>query len=73
MIRAACKGAAYSSRESYSNFDPFFPEKGQPRGVGQSAFCINCPVIMECREYKREIDARHGVWGGNYHSDSEES
>lgn len=69
MNRAACRGAAFNSKNSYSEFDPFFPEKGQPRGEGQSRYCINCPVISECKQYSNEVGARHGIWGGNYHSD----
>lgn len=71
MINAACVGAAYISTVNFRETDPFFPEKGQSRDNAQKQYCMRCPVILECKQYGQAIDARHGVWGGNYQNEAE--
>jgi hypothetical protein len=73
MTRAACRGAAFSMTRDFRESDPFFPEKGQDRSEAAANFCITCPVITECRKYRRSIGAKHGVWGGNHHDETQDS
>lgn len=43
----------------------WFPEIGEGRIEKRAiAFCQECPVIAQCREYAIITDQRAGVWGG---------
>jgi len=69
MKDAACGGSAYEASISFSFFDPFFPKKGQPRSYAQINYCLPCTVKKECALYYEAINAKSGIWGGNYHEE----
>lgn len=46
----------------------FSPE---PREIEAAInLCGTCPVRKECADLRRQENHRHGVWGGEYYSDS---
>lgn len=48
--------------------DAFFPDTvgvgGRRQAAAAQAICEQCPVILECRMYAKQIGASAGVWGG---------
>lgn len=62
MARALCAGSAPNLRVDPELEDYFFPEKG---GNYDTALwmCMQCPVRVECEQYKDKINAKHGMWG----------
>jgi hypothetical protein len=60
MSDAACRDA-----------DPemFFPKTPHSRSTQLAlAMCAECPVILECAQYRRSIKAGYGIWHGRLFS-----
>lgn len=62
MIHAKCRGMV-PSRSRGTGTDVFFPEKGQSPNPGK-VICFTCPVRLQCLEYRDEVGANDGIWGG---------
>jgi WhiB family redox-sensing transcriptional regulator len=47
----------------------FFPTgvgvQGRKQAEAAAAICAECPVIVECRQYRDATDSAWGVWGGD--------
>lgn len=60
MEKSACRDA-----------DPslFFPERGKHVKVNDAlAYCIQCPVIADCRDYRERTKSDFGVWAGKLYT-----
>jgi len=57
--------AHWADHAACKDMDPalFFPEPGEPADKAR-VICMGCPVRIACRDYARETNQRHGVWGG---------
>ena len=64
MKLANCAGKAPNQREDPEARDPWFPGKGHSQNPGKIE-CFPCPVRAECKDYRRRINASHGIWGGD--------
>ena len=53
-VRGACQG---------SDFNAFFPERGQTVPVEVQAMCDRCPVALECLLWAMRM-RENGYWGG---------
>lgn len=51
---AACAGL---------DLNDWFPERGQSQQKAAKV-CATCPVRVECAEWAKRNDIRHGIWGG---------
>jgi hypothetical protein len=32
--------------------------------------CLSCPVVLQCRQYQKDIDAHYGIWGAQWLKES---
>lgn len=58
MKDAACRDA-----------DPelFFPERGKVSTHNEALrYCIECPVMQECTDFRKLTNSRYGIWGGKH-------
>lgn len=77
-LRASAIGAGYTEAPSAEdtvwqrrglcrggNTEIFYPEDDhEQQALKAIAICLNCPVMMRCRQWALDTHEEHGVWGG---------
>lgn len=71
---------ATESGDNLVYFMPDFSRYGDRLGSGKeaaiakaTAICQDCPVIVECEEYRRAHKIVWGIWAGVYHAPTRNS